>query len=183
MMESVFQYWSVPMYTSIIYNVISLPLLFKKVTSCDPMSCVIGHSQNMCSMVSIELEQKSHKFEFFSLHVNKCLLVGSMRCSILNWKLLKTMPDVALKGNIYACFQSILFEYISMIVSHLASCFVLLIWKSFNYLMTLFVLRAICNLLVLLSSISLPYTHRFLCWKGMLLIKDYYTRKYVAVIL
>ena len=135
----------------------------------------------MYSMVSIELEQKSHTF-FFQFTC-KSILVGSIRCSILYWKLLKTMPDVAMKGNIYACFQSILFEYISMIVSHLASCFVLLIWKSFNYLMTLFVLIAICNLLVLLSSISLPYTHRFLCWKGMLLIKDYYTRNYVAVIL
>jgi len=75
------------MHTSIIFIIfkaIIMPLLFKKFTSCDHKCCVIGHSQNMCLTVSIELEQKSHKFEFFSLHVNIYLYVGSMRCSILH---------------------------------------------------------------------------------------------------
>ena len=160
-------------------------LLFKKFTSCDHKCCVIGHSHNLCSMVSIELDQKSHRFEFFSLHVNKYVLVVCMRCSILYWKLVKTVSDVALNGNIYAWFQYILFEYITMIMSHLTSCFVFVLHfcKLLTYLMTLFVLRAICNIWTLLSFIALSNTHRFVMLIGMLLTKDDYTMKYVAVIL
>ena len=180
MVEFWFLHWSVPIHKSIILIVFIMPLLFKKFTRCDHKRCVIGHFQNMCSMVSIELDQKSHNFEF----LNKYLLVGSMRCSILYWKLVKTVSDVALKGYVYAWFQYIPFEYISMIVSHLTSCFVLffvlLFCKLLKYLMTLFIFRVICNIWILLSFIALSNTHRFSMLIGMLLIKHEYTRHSVA---
>ena len=118
MLELWFLHWSVPIHPSIIFIVFIMPQLFKNFTSCDHKRCVIGHSQNMCSMVSIELDQKSHKFEL----ITNYLLVGSMRCRILYWKLLKTVSDVALKGIYMLASNLYFFEYISMIVSHWTSC-------------------------------------------------------------
>ena len=67
--------------------------------------CTWLHSQKRKFIVSISIEQNSHKAASLILHLNRHLLVGIIRIKHLYWKFWSRTSVVACKRLVYMLFQ------------------------------------------------------------------------------